>query len=345
MGAGCVRFTPVLCLSLLSGFAQQPETFNRRINLNVAVADRSGNPVTGLEQSDFALLDNKHPQKILSFQAVQGIRTSSPPVEGVVVVDEVNTRFTNVSYARIQVDKFLRANDGKLPYPMSIAVFTDAGIAAGNAASRDGNTLAAALDSKQAGLRYVNRDQGVYGAGDRLGMSLMALSQLANREAARPGRKLIFWVSPGWPILTGPNIQLDGKDRQNVFRNVVDMSRLLLNGDITLFSIDPLGGNDAGQARTYYYEDFVKGVKRQDQVQMGNLALQVLAIQSGGQVFDSDNDVAGEIAKAVADASAYYVLTFDTEPGDGPNEYHEIQVKLDRKGLKVHTRTGYYAQP
>lgn len=345
MSTWCVRLTPVLCLTLFSGFAQQPESSSRQITLDVAVADHSGKPVAGLQQSDFTLLDNKHPQKILSFKAVQGIGPPAPPVEGVLVVDEVNTRFTNVSYARAQVDKFLREDDGKLPYPLSIAVFTDAGIAAGNAATGDGNTLASALDQNQAGLRSITRDQGAYGAGDRLELSLMSLSRLAGQEATRPGRKLVFWIGPGWPILTGPNIQLSSKDQKNIFGQVVNLSTQLREAGITLYGIDPLGTNDAGQARTYYYEQFVKGVKKPSQVQMGNLALQVLAIQSGGEVFNTSNDVVSEIAKAVDDANTYYVLTFDGEPGDGPNEYHALQVKLDQKGLKVHTRTGYYAQP
>jgi hypothetical protein len=31
--------------------------------------------------------------------------------------------------------------------------------------------------------------------------------------------------------------------------------------------------------------------------------------------------------------------------GDGPNEYHALEMKFDKPGLKALTRTGYYAQP
>ena len=78
---------------------------------------------------------------------------------------------------------------------------------------------------------------------------------------------------------------------------------------------------------------------------MGNLGLQVLATQSGGRVLISNNDVAGEIATCVEDANAFYVLTFEGLVGDGPNEYHSLEIKLDKSGLKALTRTGYYAQP
>jgi hypothetical protein len=90
---------------------------------------------------------------------------------------------------------------------------------------------------------------------------------------------------------------------------------------------------------------YTGAVKNARQVQIGNLALQVLAVQSGGRVLNSSNDVAGEIATSVADANSFYVLTFDGLPGDGPNEYHAIDVKIDKPGLAARTRAGYYTQP
>jgi hypothetical protein len=105
-----------------------------------------------------------------------------------------------------------------------------------------------------------------------------------------------------------------------------------------------LGTADALSLRTDY-KQFLKGVKKAGQADLGDLALQVLASQSGGQVLNSSNDLAGEIATCVADTSGFYVLSFDGLPGDGPNEYHALDVKLDKPGLTARTRAGYYAQP
>jgi VWFA-related protein len=214
-----------------------------------------------------------------------------------------------------------------------------------NITTRDGNALVAELSQNKAGLRSINRSQGIYGADDRIGLSLNALQQLADYEAPRPGRKLVIWVSPGWPLLSGPREELTDKDQQRLFNNIVGLSDSLRRARITLYSIDPLGTADAGGFRTSYYEEFVKGVKKPRQVQLGNLALQVIATQSGGRVLISNNDVAGEIATCITDANAFYVLTFDGLVGDGPNEYHSLEIKLDKSGLKALTRTGYYAQP
>src|SRR5271170_4633094 len=94
-------------LSLCCGYAQQ----NRRIALDLVVTDKSGKPIPGLQQQDFALLDNKQPAKILSFEAIQGgAATADSPVEVILLVDEVNSSFSAVSRSREEIEKFLKRN-------------------------------------------------------------------------------------------------------------------------------------------------------------------------------------------------------------------------------------------
>ena len=92
-------------------------------------------------------------------------------------------------------------------------------------------------------------------------------------------------------------------------------------------------------------EQFLKGVRTPNQVLIGNVALQVFAVQSGGRVLNSSNDVTGEIERCARDADVYYVLSYDAPPADGPDDYHTIQVKLSPPQLKAQTRSGYYDQP
>ena len=74
----------------------------------MVVNDKSGKPVSGLEQQDFTVIDNKLPEKILSFEAVTDATADSEPMEVVVVVDSVNISFTRVAYVRDQIKKFLQ---------------------------------------------------------------------------------------------------------------------------------------------------------------------------------------------------------------------------------------------
>ncbi len=337
----CRGWLYLLCVSLSCGFAQQ----NRRITLDVVVTDKSGMPIPGLEQQDFTLLDNKQPNKILSFDAIRGgAATADPPVEVILLVDEINSSFTAVSSAREQTEKFLKRNDGVLERPVSLVFLTDSGVAS-TSSSRDGNALVTELHQNKNGLRIIGRIQGIYGAGDRVQLSLHALQQFADYESTRPGRKLVIWISPGWPLLSGPRIDLSSKEQQGLFNLIVALSDALRQARITVYSIDPLGMSDTRGLRALRYEEFVKAVKKPSQANIGNLGLQVIAEQSGGRVFNYNNDVAGETATAIADASAFYVLTFDGLPGDGPNEYHALAVKIDKPGLTARTRAGYYAQP
>ncbi len=347
MRTRCGGLVCVLWLSLVSGFAQQngvpPGSARRPMTLDVAVTDKAGKAVSGLQQQDFTLLDNKLPQKILSFDAVTA--AADPPVEVILLVDEVNTTFTKMGSERDQIERFLRGNGGALTRPGSRVFRADSGMTVGGAPSQDGNALIADLRQKWPALRTVGRSQGIYGAEERLELSLHGLQQLIDYGQTRPGRKLVVWISPGWPILSGPNLQITPKQQRQIFDSIVGFSDGLRQARITLYAADPLGVEDAAGFRTFEYKAFLKGMKTAGQVQFGNLALQVLAAQSGGRVLNSSNDVAGEIAACIADANAFYVLSFDSLPGDGPDEYHALDIKIDRPGVTARTRSGYYAQP
>jgi hypothetical protein len=89
----------------------------------------------------------------------------------------------------------------------------------------------------------------------------------------------------------------------------------------------------------------VKGVKKVQQAGVPNLSLKVLAVQSGGVVLPPTNDMAGSIQECLQDAGAFYTLSFEPAPADGPDQYHELKVRVDKPGLTARTRTGYYDQP
>lgn len=308
---------------------------------------KSGAPVRGLQKQDFTLLDEKRPQSILSFQAVDSAAPSpsDPRVEVVMVVDAVNASPQAVAYERGEVKKFLLRSGGKLAQPVSLVVFTDVGTKVQNGSSRDGNALAALYDQYQTGVRSINRSQGYYGATERYDLSLKTLTEIAEDARGKRGRKLVLWLSPGWPLLTGPDIELSHKNAQQIFDSIVSFSTLLRQARVTLFAVDPLGMADAGGLRTTYYEEFLKGVASGSRALPADLSLQVLAVQTGGWVANSSNDLTREVTDCAADADAYYVLSFNAARADQPNEYHALDVKVDKRGAKVRTRGGYYAQP
>jgi len=317
---------------------------DRRVTLDIVVNDHAGHAVPGLQQQDFTILDNKVPQTILSFRATQaGSAPPDRPLQAILVVDAVDTPEEGIAYQRQQLARFLQQGEGDLPVPVSLLLLTDTARTP-SVATRDRNTLLSSLGSLQSGLRLIGRAQGFYGATDRFKICMGAFERLVVFERTQPGRKLVIWLGPGWPLLTGPQVQLNAKTQESIFHSVVALSTVLREAGVTLYDVDLIGPSE-NLAQALYYEGFQKGVPSANKVAAGNLGLQVLAVQSGGRVLNSSSDMASSIESCLQDTQAFYTLTFDSPPADHPDEYHSLQIKIDKPKLTVHTRTGYYAQP
>jgi VWFA-related protein len=337
----CLLLATLLCTTAASAQQASPQVqpAGGNIYLDVVVTPKSGSPVADLQRQDFTLLDNGSAQAITSFQAVSGRQA---PVQVVLVIDAINNNASNIGYERVQIDKFLRAEGGRLAYPVAIAVATDTGVKVAENFSSDGNALSAAMDHDQIGLRDIGRSAGFYGATERLQYSLQSLSQLAVPETHQ-ARKILLWISPGWPLLSGPNVELDGKQQAQIYAQIASLSTQLRQARVTLYMVNPIG---AGESifRGTYYEEFLKGVSKPSQVNLGNLGLQVLAIQSGGLALDFNNDVPGLLQQCISDIAPYYEVSFAAPAAASPDEYHRIEVQIDKSGLIARTRQSYYTQ-
>ena len=322
-------------------YAPAPAPGEGRIHLDVVVADKAGKPVSGLELKDFALRDNNLPAQIRSFHATNAAdEKGSHPAEVIVLLDAVNLGFQTVSQSREQISNFLRQNDGHLAQPVSIFEFTDSGVKVILQPSMDGNALAAQLDKDNAGLRTVGRSA-QYGGFDRFDLSIKAISSIARSETKRPGRKLLIWAGPGWPMLERVGTQTTSQGEQQLFNAIVNLSTTLREAHMAIYSVT-LGQPQLG---TYLYQDYLKGIQTAQKASPGNLSLKVLAVQSGGQVIAPDNDIAAQIDRCVQDAGADYTISFDPPPADKANEYHDLKVEVDKPALTARTNTGYYNQP
>jgi VWFA-related protein len=336
----------VMCASTVVAHENDPvdQPASGAITVDVVVAGKSGPPASDLQQQDFTVLEDREARPISAFQAFRG---SDAPVEIILVFDDVNTGVEHIAYERSEIDKFFKLDNGQLSHPMTLAFLTDSGIKLQENFTRDGNALASALDQYNLSLHTILRSAGIYGAAERFEVSMKALYELANHEASRPGRKLIVWISPGWPLLSGPGVeeQLDNAQQRQIFNNAVQLSNMLRQEHITIYSIDPLGTADFS-TRAFWWQEFTKGISKPSQAAWGDLALQVLAVQSGGLVFTTGNDLTGYLERCVADAQAYYQLSFAPPLEHKKNDpYHRIEVRVDKPGMIARTRQGYYSQP
>jgi len=315
-----------------------------QVRLDVVVTagkrERDRQPVGGLQEKDFTVLDNGQPQKLVGFREVD---TAAKPdaVQVLIVVDMINASLDRVAYMRQQLGEFLTQNGGNLAHPTTIAVMSERGARLVQGTSRDGNALNANFQRVPTDLRVIGRSAGFYGATERIDMSLTEMRQIINYEAQQPGRKLVVMVSPGWYLLPMAGAEEDMDQRDWVFNMITRVTTELQAGHVTLYCVDP---EDLGQRDPFFYQAFLKPVKRPYQAEYPTLALQVFAEHSGGRaVIMGRADIKGELDAAMRDAGPYYELTFVPRPADNPNEYHDLKVNVDRPAMTVQTDAGYYA--
>lgn len=311
------------------------------MHLDVDVDDKAGAPITGLAQSDFTVLDNNATPAGLQFKAVA---PGQGQLEVILVMDAVNSSFQTVSYEQQQLEKYLKNLNTNLPNQTSLAYITDKGAEIQKGFTKDPQQLNLALQKISTGLRFITRNTGYWGNDERYSTSFKALDQIITYCTQLPGRKVLIWVSPGWPLMSGVRTELDGTQEKEVFKQIVAESTYMRYARVTIDDVNPRGLNSS-LLRDYYYQEFTKGVSKLSDVYLGDLGLQVLAEQSGGKVIEADNDIARSVARLMDTTSSWYEFNFPMPAAEEPNTFHSTVVKVDKPGAKAHTRVGYYDQP
>src|ERR1035437_1029347 len=225
-------------------------TAEGRIHLDVAVTDAADKPVPGLEPWDFKILDDNQPRKILTFRSFDGVTVKpDPPVEVILVLDILNLPFQQVSFTRAEVEEFLRQNGGHLVQPVSIFLLTDAGLRVQPRPSVDGNALGEIVSQIKGSISSINPAMGAGGDLMRFQRSAHQLANIAENEANRPGRKLLIWIGPGWPMLNGDNFLFSEKDQQHYFDGIVELSTKLREARMAVYSVSAAGPGDRKSTR------------------------------------------------------------------------------------------------
>ena len=345
-----------------------------RVTFNATVTDAHGVPATDLSEDDFTILDNGEPRKIATFRSLHGDAPSAY-LHAILLLDSVNSTSRNIAYERRQMERFLGSNNGRLLYPMSVAVLSELGVDS-SAPSQDGNALIAELERLSGKPHTVgcseeasdeskaNAGSAVIGSGGlptpkleavttrfgecenrRFRLSISQLNQLAQQQTDVPGRAILVWVGSGWPRLRGPEFRPDTPAmKRNFFNYLVDLSTALREGQITLDAVsspellDPADAMNAADAR-------LEGVAvSEETVSTSSLALPVLARQTGGAVLER-KDIAASIAACIGTGASYYALSFDSPPASKAGNYHSLGVRVDKSDLNVKAPAGYYALP
>lgn len=334
--------------------------------LNVKVTAESGDPVMDLKPEDFTLLDNGQPRAIASVQVVEHPAPPGMP-RMILLLDAVNQPLRHFNADVVDVRKYLLREHGELAVPIAIGVFADSGLTIGEASQNrlavlqqldtmthaiksmpctdlKGSPISDGIGSAQWGSIRTLPHQTLNCLNSRFIRSVWNLETLAVKEENTLGRCILVWIGPGWPRLEGGQFMQDPPPlTENYFEHLVSISTALREGWVTLDTVATLGRNPSPDERKAVLLE--RGVAQEKEMTASSLSLHSLAYQSGGQVLDKTGDLPAAIEQCVKDAEFYYVLSFDFPAAAEANEYHSIEVKVNRPGVVVRTNTVYYAQP
>jgi len=311
-----------------------------RMRLDVVVTDAAGNPITGLEAKDFRVLDDNQALAMLSFRAVGGTQGKTDSrVSLFLIMDTVNSGLLDIPFMRDEVERFLRQNDGHLTHPVTVVLFTDAGMQLVGKTSLDGNALAEAVHAVKPPVHTIHSAAGGEALVERYQISVKALAMLVAREVPVAGRKMLLWIGPGWPVLRRPDTNFNSHSEEMNFNVIASLTNQLRQARLVVCS--------AGGGTEFRVADLLKPVKMAKDASAANLAVQVVAIHSGGRTLDGGNRSrpAEQLNGCVQEIGAYYTLTFDPPQGEKAFTYHGLKVTVDKPGVKVNTTAGYYAEP
>jgi VWFA-related protein len=347
MKASGVCIPAVLCALMMgSGAGVTQKSAGDTMTLDVVVTDKTDKPVADLKAEDFKVLDNKEEQPISSVRLVTGGGDKTdPPVTVYLVVDEVNSVYEDTSTKQV-IGEYLRQAGAQLALPTSLILFSGANVSFQRQPTLDPKILMANLAGVSGANHSVLPLRGGSGrAADLWRTSLEGLNHIAMKLNEVKGRKLVIWISPGWPrggpLLHGPNEGFEA-----IFSYNVGVSTALRQARITIFSVDPHGADPIFRSDlNTSYKNYLKGQENWKRFDSNSLILQVIAAQTGGLVLFGSNDFARMIGQCVSDADAFYEVTYSAPHARQANEYHAVEVTVDKPGLTTRERMGYYAQP
>jgi VWFA-related protein len=352
----------------------------RLVNVSVIVEDKHGQPMAGLTKDDFTLLDDKHPQEIQTFSVTTNQLPSAPPAPlppdtytnrvldngsapeniTVILLDGLNTSFMDQAYVKRQVVKFLeqvQPGDRLALYTLGKELrilhdfTTDATSLLAALARYKGqlpaNSVPGERDPVEQGdmltdmfamehERMQQREE-EFALANRAQRTFKALMDIAYHVGPLPGRKNLIWVSgsfPTIPAFLGAGINSPGAEL--VFASDVDAAaRQLNNGGMVVYPVDAHGLMPSPFALMGY-----PTALRTDTMDM-----EWLARMTGGKAFYNTNDIMGSIRAAINDSRLTYELGFYPTNAAWDGRFHRLQVKVNRSGTRVRTRSGYVAMP
>jgi VWFA-related protein len=162
--------------------------------------------------------------------------------------------------------------------------------------------------------------------------TLSTLETLSRRSAGLPGRKLIFFISDGFPL---DAINGDTPDR---LRRIADAS---IRSGVVIYTMDARGlVTDMMDATV---DNPPSGLAAFASRAVGEDVLNALAADTGGRFIHNTNVLGPDLTKALKETSVYYLLAWRPNEEGGGKKFRSIEVRIkNRPELSVRVQRGYF---
>ena len=365
----------------------------RLVQVSVVVHDGHGQPVADLKKDEFTLIERGKPQQISFFSVASSAspvnpppplpphvfsntltqQAGVPPSVTIILLDLLNTSWTDQVYARKALVRFLE----QIQPQDRLAILTLGGgrLTVLHDYTTDASSLVAKVakfkaqllpeleastvnpDSQQAladlGLdSFADAEQRVadFYATGRVVNTLQALQAIAEHPTSLPGRKNLIWLSGGFPLTIGfdemPAIG-STRDRRTFTAEMDAAIRALNDSGVAVYPVDARGlmtlpGFDASSRGTAGARGPTPGA-RLAPIIANQDTMRELADRTGGRAAYNTNDLARAIRRAVDDSLVTYTLGYYSSDDTQDGKFRDIKIKVNRPHVDVRYRKGYFA--
>ena len=369
LSAGTAFLTAII-LSAASARAQQAPVPSIKVNvrlvtLDVVVTDKKGNLVTNLTRDDFHVYEDAQPQTIRTFEppsahlmpqpsdgkprvvvtsAADLPKIGNAPVT-ILVLDELNTAFADMSFARQSLEKYLLAQPEVLNQPTALLVASNTKFQLLQDYTQKRADVLAALKAHfpEYPWKMANGGKGGPNAVERIVQSLSSLLQIAEATRGTPGRKNVIWVG-----VNAPSVDLTYADpvtTQEMTDLVKRVTQTLLATRVAVYYIDPTANNSATVGIMVPGDSADEDTFVDVDPFNADINFDEFAPATGGKIFLSRNDVNNEIASSIDNGNTYYSITYTpTSLNEDAAKFRNIKIKLTNPNLIATTREGYYPE-
>jgi len=170
-------------------------------------------------------------------------------------------------------------------------------------------------------------------------VTLEFVEEIVRRIGALPGQRNLILLSPGFLTVTSEG--LNGKSR---------LLNLAAQSNVTINALDARGlyttAIDATERGAGTARALMTGSESQyhaESMSLNEDVMAELADGTGGTFFHNNNDLEAGLQMLTAAPEFVYLLELSLENVKPDGTYHPLKVKVDRSGLKLQARRGYFA--